>query len=73
MKAISTSIVFLACCAMARADVKLSTKYVSSGQASESTVYIQGQRERIEAGPDVVLIQQFDRNRAIQVDPAKRT
>lgn len=73
MKAISISIVFLACSAMAHGDMKLSAKYTSSGQASESTVYIQGQRERIEAGPDLVLIQQFDRSRAIQVDPKKRT
>jgi hypothetical protein len=55
------------------ADVKIKTRSTTEGQGGESTVYIKGQRERTESGPDSAHITQCDRKRAISLNNRDKT
>lgn len=56
------------------ADVKIKTRYTSSGQTSESTTYIKGKRQRSEdAAGESVSLTQCDLRRTVQLAPAAKT
>ena len=68
MKPLTLSITLLALAGGAQADTKMKLRYVSAGESTETTVSTQGARQRFEY-PDMVVIQQPDRQRFLQLDP----
>jgi len=55
------------------ADVRVKSTLSAAGSTTESTVYTKGARQRLEYGTDATLIQQCDRKRLLQLDPAAST
>jgi hypothetical protein len=53
-------------------DVRFKTKYTTGDQVTESTTYIQGNRERYELG-DMILLKQHDQKRTIQISRGANT
>jgi hypothetical protein len=53
-------------------DVHFKTKYTTGDQVSESSTYIQGNRERYEMG-DMILLKQRDQKRTVQISTASNT
>ena len=49
-------------------DVHFKTRYTTGDQVTESTTYIQGNRERYEVG-DMILLKQRDLKRTVQISP----
>jgi hypothetical protein len=52
--------------------VHFKTKYTTGDQVTESTTYIQGNRERYELG-DMILLKQHDQKRTVQISRASNT
>ena len=61
-----------AAAAVARADVKITTRTTAMGRSSQSTVYIKGARQRSESGNNVTLMQ-CDKRRMVMLDTEKKT
>ncbi|HLM56341.1 MAG TPA: hypothetical protein VK422_09520, partial [Pyrinomonadaceae bacterium] len=60
--------------AEARADVKIKSKQTTQGQTYENTTYIKGKRQRTEQiGGQMVMIQQCDLRRDLQLMPQMKT
>lgn len=53
-------------------DVHFKTRYTTGDQVTESTTYIQGNRERYELG-DMILLKQHDQKRTVQISRASST
>ncbi len=53
-------------------DVHFKTRYTTGDQVTESTTYIQGDRERYELG-DMILLKQRDQKRTVQISLASNT
>jgi len=59
--------------ATASADTKVTSRQTSGGQTSENTSYIKGKRQRSEmSGGQMIMIQQCDLRRNIQIMPAAK-
>src|SRR6185295_15610501 len=51
----------------AYAELRVKSKYTSSGQSSETTVYSKGARQRFEPGMGMAIVNQNDVNRTVQI------
>src|ERR1041384_2033655 len=59
--------------ATASADTKVKSRQTSGGQTDENTSYIKGKRQRSEtSGGQMIMIQQCDLRRTIQIMPAAK-
>src|SRR5579859_5950871 len=66
-------IVLLGAASMALSDTKITTKYVSDGQTTETTVFAKGERLRYVYGEGLILVRQCDQKRVIQIDDKAKT
>lgn len=71
MKLITAILIMLAAQAMALADLKVTTRNISAGQPSESTIYIKGQRQRTE-DRNMTSVYQCDLRRIIYINDRTR-
>jgi len=67
------TLVALVLTSSAIADLRVRSSMTAGGQTTETITYTKGQRQRIEYGKEFALIQQCDRKRTLQVDPAGKT
>jgi hypothetical protein len=73
MRLISLVILLLSITGVARADLKVTTRNTAAGHSSQSTNYIKGSRQRMEAGMGIATIFQCDQKRMLQVNDNSRT
>jgi len=71
MKFLTTSAAVLCIASIAHADTRMKVRYTTNGEITETTVYTKGVRQRLEY-PDVIVIQQPDQQRLLQLDPKSK-
>ena len=71
MKIFTTSAAVLCLAGLVQADTRMKVRYTTNGEVTETTVYTKGARQRLEY-PDVVVIQQPDQQRLLQLDPKSK-
>ena len=49
------------------ADLRVKSRYTTSGQTTETTIYVKGERQRFEPGPGFAIIHQHDLKRSVQL------
>jgi hypothetical protein len=65
--------VVLSANAAALADTHVKAKYTSDGRVTESVTYIKGQRQRIEYGKDLAVVNQADAKKMVQINRKAKT
>src|SRR5438552_19181713 len=71
MKLLTVSAAVLTLATIVQADTRMKVRYTTNGEVTETTVYTKGARQRLEY-PDVVVIQQPDQQRMLQLDPKSK-